>query len=53
MGNQDITGRIVFSGAFLLGGKTRNVHMITIMSERQSLKGKYRKMLEELRIKSK
>lgn len=26
VGNQDISGRMVFSGVFMLGGKTRNVN---------------------------
>lgn len=52
MGNQDISGRIVFSGAFMLGGKKRNVNIMTIMSEREtiSLRSVYKNII---RVKNK
>lgn len=41
-GNQDISGRIVFSGALMLGGKKRNVNIIMMMSERKTKVSKVR-----------
>lgn len=42
VGNQDISGRIVFSGALMLGGKKRNVNIIMMMSERKTKVSKVR-----------
>lgn len=51
MGNQDISGRIVFSGAFVLRGKTRNVNNYNVREKDRVSKVSIEKTSHELRVR--
>lgn len=47
MGNQDISGKVVFSGAFMLEGKTRNVNTYNVREKDKVSKLSIEKILQE------